>query len=149
MSSQQLVVFEINEEFYGVEISLVHEVIKLTQITVIPGADDCIEGVIDLRGDVFPVIDLVKVFHQKSAAPAATRRILITEVEEYFFGIIVDLVHEVRTFESEEMLAPPPGVNTLQKKFTKGMFHYRDHRLMIFLNLSQVIAVSNLLQETL
>ncbi len=59
----QLVAFQLGEETYGVDISQVEEIIRLQPITKVPGAPDFVEGVINLRGRVIPVIDLRKRFH--------------------------------------------------------------------------------------
>ena len=77
----QLVTFEVNQQLFGIEVGNVQEVIRFDTITETPGSSEIIEGVIDLRGNIIPVIDLRKRFRIDAAPPRSGRRIIITEVE--------------------------------------------------------------------
>ncbi len=144
----QLVTFEVNQQLFGIEVTTVQEVIKFNSITPTPGASEIIEGVIDLRGNIVPVIDLRKRFRLASAENQTGSKIIIAEVKEYIFGFIVDKVNEVHTFPISEFAPPPPGVSAPGSEYTVGMAHLGE-RLLLFLDIEQVLDVERLLGEAL
>jgi purine-binding chemotaxis protein CheW len=91
----QLVVFELDKEKYAVEITDVREVIKIQEITPIPNAQDFIKGILNLRGRIIVAIDLEKRFHLQREHLIAPKHIMVTEVGENNFGVIVDEVSEI------------------------------------------------------
>lgn len=91
----QLVVFELDREKYAVEITDVREVIKMPDITPIPNAQEFIPGILNLRGKIIVAIDLEKRFHLAREYPAVPKHVMVTEVDQNDFGIIVDEVSEI------------------------------------------------------
>ena len=146
LGTVQLVTFEINQELFGIEVSHVQEVIKFNTITPAPGAMKTVEGVIDLRGDIIPVIDLHKRFNMEPPREERGSKILITEVREYIFGFIVDKVDEVCTFPLAEFSPPPPGITRPGSDFTVGVGH-QGERLLLYLDIEKVLDIDQLLQE--
>ncbi|MBU3917005.1 chemotaxis protein CheW, partial [bacterium] len=94
----QLVVFEIDKQLLGIEVSKVREVVKFGKLTPTPGASELIEGIIELREGIIPVIDLRKRLGIVSSEDFDKTNIIITEMEDYIFGFIVDRVDKVSTF---------------------------------------------------
>jgi purine-binding chemotaxis protein CheW len=91
----QLVVFDLASELYGVDISTVREIIRMQNMTLVPGSYPFVEGVINLRGKVLPVIDLRKRLNVKVSEYTKDSRIIIIKVQTIEVGIIVDAVLEV------------------------------------------------------
>src|ERR1700687_6440135 len=91
----QVVGFRIGDETFGVRISTVREIVRVPEITVVPNAPDYIEGVINLRGRIIPVMDLRKRFGAKDVEPNKRNRILVVEGENQVIGLIVNSASEV------------------------------------------------------
>lgn len=146
--SVQLVTFEVNGQLFGIEVTKIQEVIRADTITATPGSSDIIEGVIDLRGNILPVIDLKKRFMIESDPNRKGMRIIIAEVRDYIFGFIVDKVNEVHTFAVSEFEAPPPGVSAPGSEYTVGMAH-KGEELLLFLDIEKVLDIERLLEPSL
>src|SRR5207237_4827505 len=86
---RQLVVFQLGAELYGVEISRVHEIIRLQAVTRVPRAPSFVEGVINLRGKVIPVVDLCRRFGLPSADHTRASRIVVVEIGDQVVGVCV------------------------------------------------------------
>src|SRR5438874_4320237 len=87
---RQLVVFQLGAELYGVEIARVHEIIRLQTVTRVPRAPSFVEGVINLRGKVIPVVDLRRRFGLPTVEHTRATRIVVVEIGAQVVGIIVD-----------------------------------------------------------
>src|ERR1051326_4762411 len=87
---RQLVVFQLGAELYGVEISRVHEIIRLQAVTRVPRAPSFVEGVINLRGKVIPVVDLRRRFGLETSEHTRASRIVVVEIADQVVGIVVD-----------------------------------------------------------
>lgn len=94
-AERQLVVFSLAGETYGVEIDTVREIILMAEITQVPNTPDYVEGVINLRGKVCPVLDLRKCFEIEASEPTNESRIVVVEIDGEDVGVIVDAVTEV------------------------------------------------------
>ncbi len=92
---RQLVVFDLAGEHYGVDIATVREIIQMQTVTRVPGSDPCVEGLINLRGVVIPVIDLRKRFGFPAAERNKDTRIMVIHSHRHDIGMIVDSVTEV------------------------------------------------------
>ncbi len=105
----QVVGFRVGREHFGVPISLVHEIVRLMEITSVPDSPDFIEGVINLRGKIIPVIDLRKRFGEKQIQASKKNRILVAEIMEKIVGLVVDAASEVVKIPPSD-IEPPPNV---------------------------------------
>ncbi len=105
----QVVGFRVGRENLGVPISLVHEIVRLMEITAVPDSPDFIEGVINLRGKIIPVIDLRKRFGEKEIKPSKKNRILVAEIMGKIVGLVVDAASEVVKIPPSD-IEPPPNV---------------------------------------
>ena len=137
---QQLVIFELANEFYGVDISTVEGIIKMQAITAVPHAPPFVEGVTNLRGAVLPVMDLRKRFGLAAQAQTKDSRIVIVVMGALKVGIVVDGVSEVLRVAEEAIEPPSPLVTTVETTFLKGIAKVAQ-RLIILLDLSKVLSV--------
>src|SRR5712664_2684620 len=103
----QVVGFRIVNETFGVRIGSVREIVRVPEITAVPSAPETVEGVINLRGKIIPVMDLRKRFGQAEIQPDKKNRILVVELDNKLFGLIVNAAAEVLKISPSEI--EPPG----------------------------------------
>ncbi len=103
----QVVGFRIGNETFGVRIGSVREIVRVPEITAVPSAPETIEGVINLRGKIIPVMDLRKRFGQSDVQPDKKNRILVVELENKLVGLIVNAASEVLRIAPSDI--EPPG----------------------------------------
>jgi purine-binding chemotaxis protein CheW len=139
----QLVVFAMAKELYGVSIQSVHEIVKVPDITQVPDAPGYLVGVINLRGKIIPVIDLRKRLNLSGAERTKTSRVLITENEGRFVGLLVDAVSEVLKLPPEAVEAPPEMISSIGVEYITGVAK-RELRLIILLDLKKVLSVEDM-----
>ena len=133
----QLVIFSLAREEYGLPITKVQEINRLAPITKLPQTPDFMEGIINLRGRVIPVIDLRKRFSLPIAESTEETRIVIVEIAGQTAGVIVDAVTEVITLPRTS-IEPPPGGFALNAKYIDGVGKLAD-RLLILLDIDQIL----------
>lgn len=138
----QLVSFMIDKEEFGVNILYVQEINRFIQITKVPNAPDFVEGVINLRGRVIPVIDLRTKFNLKKKEQDKNTRIIVVEVEGKVVGFIVDSVREVLRIPTSITEAPPEIVTGVNSEFIQAVAKL-DDRLITLLNLEKVLSNSD------
>ncbi len=137
---QQLVVFRLGSEEYGVDILQVQEIKRMLDITRVPQAPDFIEGVINLRGQIIPVLDLRRRFAFPAAERTADTRIIVVNIGELIIGLIVDTVLEVISLSKEAISPAPALVTGIDNDFLSGIGDLGE-RLLIILNLEKILAV--------
>lgn len=137
----QLVVFELSNEHYGVNISAVESIIKMQTITVVPHAPSFVEGVTNLRGTVLPVIDLRKRFGLALTEHGKETRIVVVDIDGVKVGMIVDGVSEVLSVSDDQIEPPSPIVTTVDSAFIRGIAKLEE-RLIIMLDLAKVLSVT-------
>ena len=103
----QVVGFRIGNETFGVRIGSVREIVRVPDITAVPSAPETVEGVINLRGKIIPVMDLRKRFGQSDIRPDKKNRILVVELDNKLVGLIVNAASEVLKISPTEI--EPPG----------------------------------------
>lgn len=136
----QLVSFELDKEEYGVDVLSVREIIRLPAITKMPNTPNYVEGIINLRGTVVPIISLRRRFNLMDAELDRRSRILVMEAGGSLTGFIVDAVAEVIRISSSE-IQPPPAVtfgNAAQECIT-GVVNHAE-RLLIVLDLNRLFS---------
>jgi purine-binding chemotaxis protein CheW len=136
---RQLVVFQLGAELYGCEISRVHEIIRLQSVTKVPRAPAFVEGVINLRGKVIPVVDLRRRFGLATAEHTRASRIVVVEIGDQVVGIVVDGVSEVLRVNSAIVEPPSPVVAGIDSEYLHGIAKLSD-RLVILLDLDRILA---------
>ncbi len=133
-----LVGFRIGRETFGVPIDLVHEIVRVPDITSVPDAPDFIEGVINLRGKIISIVDLRKRFGEKQITSNKKNRILVVEVENRMVGLIVDAASEVLKLPAEEIEPPPSTFEEGELNYVIGVGKLRD-RLIIVIELNKIL----------
>jgi purine-binding chemotaxis protein CheW len=136
----QLVVFDLAGEHYGVNIATVESIIKMQPITAVPHTLSFIQGVTNLRGAVLPVIDLRKRFGLPAREDSKDTRIVVVEMNGETVGMVVDAVTEVLRVPGENVEPPPSLVTTADSIFITGIAKVGE-RLIILLDLNQVLNV--------
>src|SRR6476619_3246865 len=107
VTDEQLVVFCLDKESYGIEIFRVNEIIRLREITPIPRTGHHIRGLVNLRGKTIPVVDLHARFSLDSVEDSDSTRIIVVESDQGNVGIVVDEVKEVITLTPEQIEQTP------------------------------------------
>lgn len=134
----QMVSFDIGTEEYAVDILGVQEIIRMVEVTNVPKAPHYVEGVINLRGKVIPIIDLRLRFGLPSAERTKETRIVVVDVNRIILGLIVDSVSEVLRIPVGQ-IEPPPGGKPGSSEFHRGVGKI-DNRLLILLDLERLLA---------
>ncbi len=133
-----LVGFRIGRETFGVPIELVHEIVRVPEITSVPDAPNFVEGVINLRGKIICIVDLRKRFGETEVKSSKKNRILVAEVGNKMVGLIVDAASEVLKIPPTDV-EPPPNV------FAEGELNYvtgvgkLNGRLIMLVDLKQIL----------
>ena len=133
----QLVIFKLANEDYGLPISKVQEINRMIAITKLPNTPDFMEGIINLRGRVIPVLDLRKRFGFGAQEKTDDTRIMVTDIAGQTVGLIVDAVHEVVKIPGN-CIEPPPPSFVLDAQFVQGIGKL-ENRLVIMLDIDRII----------
>tara|TARA_Y100001960_G_C14721817_1_gene852814 strand:+ start:240 stop:749 length:510 start_codon:yes stop_codon:yes gene_type:complete len=140
----QLVVFSLLGEEFGVTINDVREIISNTQITPVPQAPGFVEGVINLRGQIIPIVDLRKRFNLAENENKEDSNVVIIEVDDNVLGLIVDSVSEVLNIPSDSINPPPALVaNGIGAEYIKGIGQYNE-KMIILIDLQKVFSADEL-----
>lgn len=135
----QLVTFEVGGEEFAVDILSVQEINRMMEITRVPQSPPDVEGVINLRGKIIPVLDLRKRFSMAVGDKSDHNRIVVVEVSGRVLGFIVDRVHEVLRISSEIVEPAPPMICSIDSDFIAGVGKLED-RLIILLDLPRLFS---------
>ena len=126
----QLVTFSIDEEEFGVNILKVQEIIRIMEITRVPRSPEFVEGVINLRGRVIPIVDLRRRFGLAAIAHDKDTRIIVIELNSLVVGFIVDAVSEVLRIPADTVEPTPPVAAGVDSEYISGVGKLQD-RLLI------------------
>lgn len=136
----QIVTFKVGEEEFSVSILKVQEIIRMSEITKVPSSPPFVEGVINLRGKVIPVIDSRKRFGLPAVERTEEARIIVVDSDGKIVGLIVDSVTEVLRLSTNTVEPPPDIVGGVDSEYIDGVGKL-DNRLVILLNLDKVLTV--------
>ena len=141
----QLVGFEVGKEIFGVDILMVREIIRSAPITPVPNSPEFVEGVINLRGDIIPVIDLRKRLNLFTEEMQKKNWILILDIEGSVTGFVVDMVDEVLKID-ESTIEPAPEIVLagLESQYIRGVVEVAGKRLMILLNFDSILLANEI-----
>lgn len=137
-SVNQYVVFKLNDESYGIPIQYVETIEKLTEITRVPNAPYYISGVINLRGEVIPVVDLNKRFQLKSIDILDETRIIVLSFNEMNVGILVDSCSEVITLDSNKIDKAYDLITSFEDDYIQGISTL-DERMIIIVDIPKLL----------
>ena len=134
----QLVSFKVGNEEFGVDILKVQEINKMTVITKVPNSPEFVEGVINLRGRVIPIIDLRKRLGMPEKEHDKNTRIVVVELASKTVGFVVDAVSEVLRISKDITEKPPELVAGVDSEYITSVAKL-DDRLLILLDLERVL----------
>ncbi len=134
----QVVGFRIGNETFGVRIASVREIVRVPEITAVPSAPETVEGVINLRGKIIPVMDLRKRFGHVDIQPDKKNRILVVELENKLVGLIVNAASEVLKIPPSDIEAPGSVFAEGESSYVTGVGKLKG-RLIILLDVSKLL----------
>ena len=136
--TSQVVSFRLGEEEYGVDIMTVQEIILLGCITQVPEVPDHVLGVINLRGNVIPILNLRRRFGMPDQEPEDETRIVVMNLNGRTVGVVVDGVSEVLRLSLDDISPPPQSLSGVGKEYINGLAH-NGERLLILLNMARLL----------
>lgn len=125
-------IFTIGPDFFGIEINKVVEILNTQKVHSLPELPDFLSGVIIVRGEVIPLLDLRKRFGMQSSE--SKELIIIVRYDSEKIGLLVDEIKEIITLNTEEITIPPTIFKGLKKKYLSGLGK-KDDRIIILLNI--------------
>jgi purine-binding chemotaxis protein CheW len=134
----QLVTFNLGSEEYAVDILKMQEINRMKEITRVPNSPGYVEGVINLRGKVIPVVSLRKKFSLEERENDVQSRIMIMDIQGITMGLIVDAVSEVLRVPASIVEPTPPMTSNISTEFIRGIAKLED-RLIILLDMERLI----------
>jgi purine-binding chemotaxis protein CheW len=142
---KQFIGFTVGEEHYGLELLRVKEVIRIRQITWLPKAPTFVKGIINLRGDLIPIVDLRDKFGLAARDYIATTRVIVVEVDAKIMGLVVDSASQVIRIPAADIDPPPPVLGGGAQEYISGVGK-RDEELVVLLNVDSILSQEEKLQ---
>lgn len=131
----QLVTFHLGKEYYGIDIQYVKEIYNDETVRAIPNTPDYLEGIINLRGDVVPIVNLHKRFRieqvETEKAENALNGFIIIKIEEILIGIMIDSVEKVVLYRREQIQPAPQIISGIKGKYIQGVIYENDSYLIL------------------
>lgn len=136
-SVRQFVTFLIGDGLYGIDIFNTQEIIRISEITPIPNSLEYVEGIINLRGDIIPVINLEKRFYMVSGSENK-KEIIIIRSQDTKVGIVVNKVFRVIQVEDKDVSPPPSILSEIEEEYIQGVTRIEDGYLVILLDIDKM-----------
>jgi purine-binding chemotaxis protein CheW len=136
---RQLISFAVGAEEYGLELLRVKEVIRMRQITWLPKAPSFVRGIINLRGDVIPIVDLRERFGLAARDHTAMTRVIVVEVEGRMVGMVVDSASQVVRVPTDQFDPPPPIMGEANRGLITAIGKIGD-RLVIMIDVDRILS---------
>ena len=147
--ARQFLTFFLNEEEYGVDILQVNEIREWTPITTLPETPSFIKGVINLRGNIVPIIDLRERFSFSSVEYGPTTVVIVLNINsngnQIVMGIVVDAVSDTHTINQSEIKSSPDCGGSISVKYLQGLVEI-DEKLVLLLNIDMLLTEHQLEQ---
>jgi purine-binding chemotaxis protein CheW len=138
--SNQLLTFKLGNEIYGIEINKVREILTYPIVTPIPDASKWVKGVINLRGEVAPIIDL-RVRFNVNNDPIYDERTIIIAVKTHdtrMIGLVVDEVSDMENVELDKLYPAPDMGTSIAPKYLKGLFK-KEEKMIVILDIDKIL----------
>ncbi len=132
-----LVTFRLGSGEYAIDIMQAKEIIKMEKITLIPNAPYFVEGVINLRGNIIPIIDLKKRFNLEESEGDKNTGIIIAKIEDVDMGIMIDSISKVVSMANSDIQPPPSMLQGIGQRYIKGVGKMED-KLLVVLDLDKL-----------
>jgi len=139
-ASEHLATFYMDKEEYGVDVRLVQEIIRITEITQVPRAPEFIRGVINLRGRIIPVVDLKRKLGLGRFEASRQARIVVVRLRERLIGLLVDAASQVLKIPVAAIESAPEEAVEIDASAVRGVAKLQD-RLIILIDLAKVLAL--------
>lgn len=144
-SERKVIVFSLNHEEYAISVDQVSSIEMMQPITRVPQTEDFVKGVINLRGEVIPVIDLRLRFGLEEIEPTDSTRMIIFHLEDMEVGLIVDVANDIVDIPENIIESPPEVVGAVHVDYIEGVAKLED-RLLILLDLEKVLTTEEIKQ---
>lgn len=141
-----LAVFNLNQEFFGVDLSLIQEFIKFSRVTLIPCAPSFIVGNINLRGEIVTLIDIRSLFNLPRAIASKNTQAMIVNVDGVVVGLLIDAIYDILMLNPKDVLDPSTVESDLNKSYLQGVLPYKD-KMLGLINLTEIILGGSLLVD--
>ncbi|WP_099191446.1 chemotaxis protein CheW [Tepidibacter mesophilus] len=139
MAEKKYVIFKLNDEEYGVDIMKVKEVSEVKEIVKVPNTPDFVDGIINIRGDVTPIINLKKRFGlSEEIESCEVSRIIVANINGKMLGFLVDDASQVISMEDTDIEPAPEIVAGFDRVYIEGIGKV-DSRMIIILNLEEIL----------
>jgi purine-binding chemotaxis protein CheW len=142
VSAAQIVTFRLGEDLFAADINDVERVLRYSEPTPVPNVPTWVQGVIEYRSRVVPVIDLRVRFELEATPPAGTTRLMVLSSEGEWIAAVVDAVLEVVPMGTAQLAPPPPLFEGLSAEFLRGILRRKD-RLIIVLDIARLLATKD------
>jgi purine-binding chemotaxis protein CheW len=140
---KQLISFTVGAEEYGLELSRVKEVIRMRQVTWLPKAPASVKGVINLRGDVIPIVDLRERFALAAQTQTAMTRVIVVEVQGRMVGMVVDVANQVVRVPADQFDPPPSVMGGTDRGYVTAVGKLGD-RLVVMINVDRILSTDEI-----
>lgn len=137
MAEKQYVVFVLGSEYYGLDILSIQEITRYEAPTRIPNMSSYMQGIINLRGNIIPVIDLRRKFNLGNSEVTGESRILVLNLSEQKAGLLVDAVSQVTKIGDDQI--EPPQMTTVEHKYIAGLAK-KGEEIIILLEPAAILA---------
>lgn len=137
----QFITFQLAEELYGIDILKVEEIQRMKEISLtrVPQVEDFIEGIVNLRGNVIPVVDLRNRFGLEDKEIDKQTRIIVVNINDRSLGFLVDRVNEVIDVDQEAIDDPPEEISRIDSFFIQGIARHEEE-LVIILEIESILS---------
>ncbi|MFM7572254.1 MAG: chemotaxis protein CheW, partial [Snowella sp.] len=141
-----LAIFTLNQEFFGVDLSLIQEFLKFTGATAIPCSPAFIIGNINLRGEIITLIDIRSLFNLPRTIASEERQAMIINVEGVVVGVLIDSIQDIFMLNSKDVLDASVMENDLNQSYLQGVIPYQE-KMLGLVNLTEIILGGSLLVD--
>ncbi len=140
MTEKQYVVFKLGKEEYGIDIMNVKEIGPYKESVKVPNTPDFIEGIINYRGDVIPIINLIKRFNLEDRGVTDDTRIIVINLNEKQVGFVVDEASQTLRLDDKDIDPAPDIISSIDRRYINGVGKLDDERLLILIDLEMVLS---------
>jgi len=121
MANQQIVIFKVDDEMFGINIEQVKEIITPMEIFKIPNSPSFVQGLINLRGKIYTILNLRKKFNLAAKESVEHTLIVLLNSDSLAVGFIIDVVNEIIRIDDKDIESPPETIKALNKKYITGV----------------------------
>lgn len=136
------VTFTLDHEIFSLPVSVIHEILRVSNITKVPHAPEPVRGVTNMRGRVLPVVDLRVRLGMEAVEQDNASRILVVESKKRLIGLLVDSVQQVIRLSTKGVEPLNPDVMTAQADYISGVFYFQDN-LIFLLQVDRLLSINN------